>query len=71
MPDRPNIVLVTTDSQGWNAVGECGEGFVETPHLDELTAAGARFDRTYVTAPVCGPSRTGLYTGQYPHAVGN
>ena len=70
MANRPNLVLITTDSLGWNALGDCGGGFVETPRLDELAAAGARFDTAYVTAPVCGPSRTGLYTGQYPHAVG-
>jgi uncharacterized sulfatase len=72
MPDRPDIVLVTTDSQGWNAMGACGEGegFVETPRLDALADDGVCFENAYVTAPVCGPSRTGLYTGQYPHAVG-
>jgi len=70
MPDRPNVILVTTDSQGWNALGDVGGGFVETPTLDALASEGVRFDRTYATSPVCGPSRTGLYTGRYPHAVG-
>lgn len=70
MSDRPNIVLVTTDSQGWNAVGVGNEGFVETPNIDRLADNGIRFDQNYVTAPVCGPSRAGIYTGQYPHASG-
>lgn len=69
MTDRPNIVLVTTDSQGWNAVGG-EEGFVETPNINRLADTGVRFDRNYATAPVCGPSRAGIYTGQYPHASG-
>lgn len=71
MPERPNIVLVTTDSQGWNLLGECGDGFVETPNLDALAERGACFDNTYATAPVCGPSRAGLYAGKYSHAVGS
>jgi len=70
MPDRPNLLVVTTDSQGWNALGAVGDGFVDTPNVDSLAADGVRFDRTYATAPVCGPSRTGLYTGRYPHDVG-
>ncbi|WP_254280644.1 sulfatase-like hydrolase/transferase [Haloarcula marina] len=51
-------------------LGQCGDGFVETPNVDALAEDGVRFDQTYCTAPVCGPSRTGLYTGRYPHEVG-
>lgn len=32
MSDRPNVVLVTTDSQGWNAVSALEDGFVDTPN---------------------------------------
>jgi uncharacterized sulfatase len=70
MPPRPNVLLVTTDSQGWNAVGLDDDGFVETPNLSRLADAGVRFDRAYATSPVCGPSRAGIYTGQYAHASG-
>jgi uncharacterized sulfatase len=71
MPDRPNIVLVITDSQGWNAVG-CGPGpdFAETPNVDALAADGVRFDRTYASAVPCTPSRAGLFTGRHAHDAG-
>ncbi|MFB6219155.1 MAG: sulfatase-like hydrolase/transferase, partial [Halobacteriaceae archaeon] len=70
MADRPNIVLAITDSQGWNALGECGGGFADTPRIDGLAEDGVRFDRTYATAVPCTPSRAGLFTGKYSHAAG-
>jgi uncharacterized sulfatase len=70
MPDRPNVVLFLTDSQGWNALGECGEGFATTPTIDGLADDGVCFDRSYITAPTCTPSRAGLVTGRHPHDAG-
>lgn len=70
MPDRPNIVLVMTDSQGWNALGECGEGFADTPNLDALADEGVCFDRNYTNAVPCTPARSALFSGRYPHAAG-
>ncbi|MFB6217985.1 MAG: sulfatase-like hydrolase/transferase [Halobacteriaceae archaeon] len=66
---RPNVVVAITDTQGWQAVG-CGEGFVETPRIDELAAEGVRCDEAHITSPVCTPSRAGFFTGRYPHNVG-
>jgi uncharacterized sulfatase len=70
MPDRPNIVLFITDTQGWNALGDCGEGFADTPNIDQLAEEGVQFDRNYSAAVPCTPSRAGLFSGQYPHAAG-
>lgn len=67
---RPNIVIIITDSQGWNALGECGDGFVETPNIDRLAQEGMKFTRAYNTCPLCTPARAGLFTGQYPHNAG-
>ncbi len=72
-PDRPNVVLVVTDTQGLNAVGELGgvgSGVVDTPHLDSLADAGVTCANAYAGAPVCGPSRSCLFTGNYPHRAG-
>jgi len=44
----------------------CYGGCVPTPNLDRLARRGLRFDRAYVTAGVCGPSRVSYYTGRYP-----
>jgi uncharacterized sulfatase len=70
MVDRPNIVLFVTDSQGWNALGECGRGFADTPTLDRLAGEGVRFDRTYTGAVPCTPARAGLFSGKHSHAAG-
>lgn len=70
MSDHPNIVVVTTDSQNWSGVSTGNADFVDTPNLDSLADEGVRFDQNYVTAPVCAPSRAGIYTGRYPHSSG-
>ena len=72
--DRPNVVLVVTDTQGLNAVGDLGgtgEGVVDTPTLDGLADEGVSFSNAYAGAPVCGPSRSCLFTGTYPHNAGS
>lgn len=63
-PDRPNILLILTDDQGWPTLGCYGGERVATPHLDQLAAEGARFTDAYVTSQ-CTPTRATLLTGQY------
>lgn len=70
MSTKPNIVIVITDSQGWNLLGECGSGNVKTPNIDRLAKEGVVFNRAYNTCPLCAPARAGLFTGQYPHNAG-
>jgi len=68
--ERPNIVIIFTDDQGYADVGCFGaEGFA-TPHLDRMAQEGRRFTNFYVTASVCSPSRASLMTGCYPQRVG-
>jgi arylsulfatase A-like enzyme len=68
--DRPNIVVILTDDQGYADVGFRGTGDVKTPALDRLTAEGVRFDNAYANCPVCSPTRAALLTGCYPDIVG-
>jgi arylsulfatase A-like enzyme len=42
-----------------------GARHLSTPNIDRLAARGTRFERSFVAAPVCGPSRMSLYTGRY------
>jgi arylsulfatase A-like enzyme len=70
-PERPNLIVVLTDDQGYADLGV--QGLVEdvkTPHLDALAADGVRFTRAYVTAPQCVPSRAGLLTGRNQQRFG-
>ncbi|MEZ5069604.1 MAG: arylsulfatase [Bacteroidales bacterium] len=62
--DRPNIVLVLTDDQGWGDLSIHGNTNLHTPNIDGLAQGGARFDRFYV-CPVCSPTRAELLTGRY------
>lgn len=62
---RPNILLITTDQQHYNALGVRDPG-LKTPNLDRLCREGTRFDRAYCPSPVCTPSRASIITGQYP-----
>jgi len=61
---RPNIVLILTDDQGWWDIAAHGNRFVRTPNMDKLAADGVSFDRFYV-CPVCAPTRAELMTGRY------
>jgi len=70
-PERPpNVLLITTDQQRRDTLGCYGNPVIRTPHLDSLAAGGIRFDRAYVTNPVCTPSRATLLTGRYPSSHG-
>ena len=69
MPDRPNIVLITTDQHRGDCTGVDGHPLLETPHLDQLANEGAYFTRAYSPCPVCVPARMVMMTGQSPYNV--
>ncbi|APG63533.1 N-acetylgalactosamine 6-sulfate sulfatase [Sphingorhabdus lutea] len=59
-----------TDDQGYADVGFNGSRDIPTPNIDRIANEGVRFERGYVTFPVCGPSRAGLLTGRYQSRFG-
>jgi hypothetical protein len=63
--DRPNIILIFTDDQGYQDLACFGSKTIRTPHLDRMAAEGARLTSFYAQ-PVCGVSRAALMTGSYP-----
>lgn len=67
---RPNILLILTDQQSATMLSCAGNPWLKTPAMDSLATTGVRFSRTYVTNPVCLPSRFSLFTGRYPSFVG-
>jgi len=62
--ERPNILLIVTDDQGYWDTGISGNPDIETPNMDRLAKDGVQFSRFYC-APVCAPTRAGLMTGRY------
>src|SRR4029077_1836491 len=61
--DRPNFVFVLTDDLSWNLVSHM-------PNLVALQQAGTTLSRYYVVDSLCCPSRSAIFTGQYPHDDG-
>jgi len=65
--DRPNIVLVMADDQGWGDMAYYGHPHLKTPHFDAMSREAVRFDRFYAAAPVCSPTRASVMTGRTPN----
>lgn len=68
-PNRPNIVLIMTDDQGYGDLGFHGNPDIQTPVLDAFAAKSVRFSNFYVS-PVCAPTRASLMTGRYSLRTG-
>ncbi|TKJ35470.1 MAG: N-acetylgalactosamine 6-sulfate sulfatase [Planctomycetes bacterium B3_Pla] len=62
--ERPNIVVILTDDQGWGDLSLHGNVNLATPNVDSLARDGAMFDRFFVCA-VCAPTRAEFLTGRY------
>jgi arylsulfatase A-like enzyme len=69
MPDKPNILLITSDQQHWNTLG-LDNPEIQTPNLDRLARQGMLCERAYCPNPTCTPTRASLITGQYPSQHG-
>ncbi len=68
---RPNIVLITTDTQGREMISSyVDRPGVETPNIDRLAHRGVLFENCFTTSPVCTPARSSWYTGLYPNRNG-
>jgi N-acetylglucosamine-6-sulfatase len=61
---RPNILFILTDDQDPNSLARMDK----VRH--RLVAEGVRFERAFVTTPVCCPSRATFLRGQYAHNHG-
>ena len=70
--EKPNIILVMSDDQGWGQAGYMGHPHLKgrTPNMDAMAAAGIRFNRFYAAAPVCSPTRASVLTGRVPARTG-
>lgn len=62
-PEHPNIVFVLTDDFAMNLVQHM-------PALQRMQADGRTLSRYYVVDSLCCPSRSAIFTGDYPHDTG-
>ncbi len=66
---RPNVVLVITDDQGYGDLGAHGNTMIRTPHLDALHKESVRLTDYHVD-PTCSPTRSALMSGRYSTRTG-
>lgn len=66
----PNFLFVMTDQHRPDHTGFGGNEIVRTPHLDRLAARAMRFDRCFVSNPICMPNRSTILTGRMPSVHG-
>ena len=68
-PERPNVIIIITDDQGYGDLGCTGNPHVKTPNIDNFAKESIRFTNFYVS-PVCAPTRASLMTGRYSLRTG-
>jgi len=62
--DRPNVLMILTDDQGWGDLSIHGNSNLATPNIDQMAKDGALFENFYVCR-VCAPTRAEMLTGRF------
>lgn len=66
---KPNVILIMTDDQGYGDLECHGNPYVKTPALDKFYGESVRFTDFHVD-PSCSPTRSALLTGNYSSRAG-
>ena len=69
LADKPNVILIMTDDQGYGDLSTHGNPWIKTPNIDKLAAQSVRLD-DYHVSPYCVPTRASLLTGRYADRTG-
>ncbi|MFT5904961.1 MAG: arylsulfatase A-like enzyme [Cryomorphaceae bacterium] len=67
--EKPNVIIVITDDQGYGDSGFTGNSVIKTPNIDKLRTQGTLLNNFHVD-PTCAPTRSALMTGRYSNRVG-
>jgi arylsulfatase B len=67
--DKPNVVIVITDDQGYGDLSCIGNPVLKTPQIDKLYANAYRLT-DYHVAPTCSPTRSAFLTGHWTNRTG-
>ena len=70
MSMKKQVILLMSDSTRKDMVGCYGDSRIQTPNLDRMAAEGIRYENAYTCQPVCGPARSAIFTGIFPHSNG-
>ena len=62
---RPNLIVLLTDDQRWDAMGCMGNPIIQTPNMDRLAEQGVLFTNNFVTTSICMTSRATIFSGLY------
>jgi len=67
--EKPNVLFIITDDQGYGDLGCHGNTIINTPNIDKLHSQSIRFTNFHV-GPTCAPTRAGIMTGRYCNSTG-
>lgn len=67
--DKPNIIIMMSDDQGYGDIGAHGNPYLKTPHIEAIGKEGVEMTH-FFTYPNCSASRAALITGRYPYRTG-
>lgn len=67
--DKPNVVIVMTDDQGYGDLSCHGNPILKTPSIDALHAEAVRLV-DYHVSPTCSPTRSAFLTGHWTNRTG-
>ena len=70
MSKQPNFLMFINDQHRADHLGCYGNKIVQTPNIDGIAANGTKFDKFYVSTPICMPNRATLMTGRMPSLHG-
>jgi arylsulfatase A-like enzyme len=61
---KPNVIVILTDDQGYQDLGCYGSPLIKTPNLDKMASEGLKLTDFYASSSISSPSRAGLLTGK-------
>ena len=66
--EKPNVIIVITDDQGYGDLACLGNKWIKTPEMDKIFQESIRFTN-YHCGTTCAPTRSGIITGKYCNHV--
>lgn len=70
MKQTKQAIFIMSDTTRPDFLKCYGNEDMISPNIDRLADEGMLFSNAYTTQPVCGPARSAIFTGLYPHSNG-